>query len=379
MNSTENIQTELDNQFYGQFREKSILVTGHTGFKGSWLTIWLDMLGARVNGLALDPQTSPNNYEVANVAGLIERDARIDIRNRIAVSEFVATVQPDVIFHLAAQPLVATGIEEPYTTFETNVMGTAAILEAVRQLQKPCAVVVVTSDKCYQSSSGNPGHTETDPLGGSEPYGASKASAEIVVNAYRETYFPNNNEHGISVASVRAGNVLGGGDWSPFRIVPDIVNCLQSNKPILLRSPFSIRPWQHVLVPLSGYLLLASRMLSTQERDFLAGAWNFGPPPFERISVQMVAEKAIEIWGSGTWQPIKNAYEAYESPRLELNIDKAINDLMWFPKWNFPTTMEYTINWYRDFFIRNRQKDMLERCLSDIEAFVTSPIPVQSH
>ena len=360
--------------FGGHFREKTVLVTGHTGFKGSWLVIWLNQLGAKVCGIALDPPTNPNNYELSRVADLLTCDLRIDIRDRARVASSIKQIQPDVIFHLAAQPIVAYGIENPFETFEINAMGTAVVLEAVRELQRTCAVVVVTSDKCYKNTESLMGYQETDPLGGSEPYGASKAAAENIVNAYRQTFFSGSTKGApvVSVASARAGNVIGGGDWSPHRVLPDIVSSLSNCEAITLRSPDSVRPWQHVLVPISGYLLLAAKMLSSSAPLTLADAWNFGPFPDEVITVQEVAERAIKLWKSGKWVRAENTYAAHETKFLGLKINKAVKNLGWYPSWNFDRSMERTIDWYRAYKKNGIGSDMRIQCLNDIHEFVTA-------
>ena len=360
--------------FGGYFRDKNVLVSGHTGFKGSWLSLWLTLLGARVSGIALDPPTKPNNYDVSRLGELLSSDLRIDIRDRSEIAHAVANLQPDVIFHLAAQPIVAFGIENPYETFEINVMGTASVLEAVRLLHRPCVVVVVTSDKCYENAESPVGYKESDRLGGSEPYGASKAAAEIVVNAYRNTYFSHraNDFPVVSLASARAGNVIGGGDWSAHRILPDIVESLANGEPISLRSPDSVRPWQHVLVPLSGYLMLAAKMLAGKSVSNLTAGWNFGPTPEGEITVSMVAEKAIQLWNSGSWVRVDNAFAYHEKTLLSLNIDKAIKQLGWYPRWNFDRSMERTIAWYKTYQSKGADANMQGECIEDIKAFCGS-------
>lgn len=372
MTSERTLEDMSFSDFGGHFRDKNVLVTGHTGFKGSWLSLWLTLLGANVSGIALDPPTKPNNYELSRVGDLLASDLRIDIRDRSKLAEAITDIRPDVIFHLAAQPIVAFGIENPYETFESNVMGTASVLEAVRLLNRPCAVVVVTSDKCYENTESLVGYTEDDRLGGTEPYGASKAAAEIVVNAYRNTFFSVNTNvlPIVSLASARAGNVIGGGDWSTHRILPDIVTSIANSSPVSLRSPNSVRPWQHVLVPLSGYLMLAARMLSGKSLPSLMGAWNFGPLPEGAITVRMVTEKAIQLWNSGSWISVDNAFADHEKTFLSLNIDKATRDLGWRPQWNFDRSMERTIEWYKAYQLKGADADMQSECFADIRAFI---------
>ena len=350
------------------FAGKRILVTGHTGFKGSWLAIWLRSLGAEVSGISLDPPTSPSNYVTSGLGELLANDLRVDIRSYRDLLHGLELVQPDVIFHLAAQPIVAYGVDNPYETFNTNIMGTVALLEAVRTRKRPCVVVVFTSDKCYVNKETERGYKETDPLGGSEPYGSSKAGAEIVVNAYRDAYFTEGvpGYFPVYIASARAGNVIGGGDWSPHRIVPDIVRSLAANKPVGLRSPDAIRPWQHVLEPLYGYILLAEKMLSSSNPEKFAQAWNFGPPATELVSVRQLVEMAIKIWGKGSWESIDNPYTKHEKGLLLLDSTKATEMLGWSPKWDFAQTIEKTVRWYRSHSESLDQKNTLSLCEVDL-------------
>ncbi len=347
---------------------KRVLVTGHTGFKGSWLAIWLKSLGAEVSGISLNPATNPSNYELSGVGELLTLDLRVDVRSYRDLLSAVELVQPEVIFHLAAQPIVAFGVDNPYETFDTNIMGTVSLLEAVRVLRRPCVVVVVTSDKCYVNKETKRGYTETDPLGGSEPYGSSKAGAEIVVNAYRETYFTEGvpNYSPVYLASARAGNVIGGGDWSPHRILPDIVRSLASNEPIQLRSPEAVRPWQHVLEPLHGYILLAEKMMGSSTPEKFTQAWNFGPPPMELVSVRQLVEMAIQIWGKGSWESIENPYSKHEKGLLLLDSSKATEVLGWSPRWEFKQTIEKTVRWYRALGEFLDQKNVLSLCEGDL-------------
>jgi CDP-glucose 4,6-dehydratase len=348
-----------------------VLLTGHTGFKGSWLAIWLKHLGAVVSGLALDPGTPPSNFEASRVASLMAHDVRADIRDREALAQLVSRWQPEVIFHLAAQPLVRRGWLEPLETFDVNVRGTATVLDVVRCASRPCVVIIVTSDKCYEAATS--AHSEDDRLGGHEPYGASKAAAEIVTEAYRRSYFPPElvEIHGIRVATVRAGNVIGGGDWSPDRIVPDLVRALVSGSEILVRFPKAVRPWQHVLVPLSGYLELAARLLRATEPGSLCTGWNFGPPVDGDVPVEALVEAALALWGSGSWRPVDDCLAAHEAPYLGLDIAKASQLLDWCPAWDFEESLAVTIDWYRDFY-RDRSHDMLSRCLDDVERYMAA-------
>jgi len=273
------------------FSGKSVLVTGHTGFKGSWLVLWLNELGAKVSGYALNPETTPNHFDCSRIKELLVNDYREDIRNKEMLRRVVSEVKPDFIFHLAAQPLVLDSYKKPYETFEINVLGTANLLDVIHELNLQVVVVVVTSDKCYLNDGSGRAFVETDSLGGHDPYSASKASTEILVESYRSSFF-SSEENGVSLASVRAGNVMGGGDWCQNRIVPDCMRAFSNNEPVNLRSPGSTRPWQHVLEPLSGYLLLASRM-SVSSKIYNT-AWNFGPNESNEKSVEDLTKALSE-------------------------------------------------------------------------------------
>lgn len=336
------------------FSGRSVLVTGHTGFKGSWLTMWLHHLGALVSGYALDPPTTPSLYELAGVAGLVVRDGRGDVRDLMSLRNAVEEAHPDVIFHMAAQPLVRNAFANPAVTFDVNVMGTVNMLEAVRLAHRPCVVIVVTSDKCYENSGCPTGFVEADRLGGTEAYGASKAAAELVVAAYRSTYFPPERyqDHGVSVASVRAGNVIGGGDWSADRIIPDVVRALAAHQPVKLRFPAAIRPWQHVAVPLSGYLHLAAALIDGKiSQQTGCGAWNFGPGPDSEVPVSRLVDDAIRLWGSGGCESVSDPLQSHEATALRLDVSKASRILGWQPAWAYEMSIERTIAWYRSWAI----------------------------
>lgn len=355
--------------FADSFRGRRALITGHTGFKGSWLAIWLSHLGAVVSGLALDPPTSPSNFEASGVHALLTEDARADIRDRSAVAASLARCQPEVVFHLAAQPIVRVGLADPLGTIDVNVRGTATVLDAVREAARPCVVVVVTSDKCYEAA--NSAHVEEDRLGGAEPYGASKAAAEMVVDAYRSSYFPAQlvGVHGVRVASVRAGNVIGGGDWSTDRIFPDLARAVAGGSDVLVRSPRAVRPWQHVLAPLSGYLALAARLLEDPEPAPLCGAWNFGPSPDAARPVQALVETALARWGAGPWRRVQDDLVEHEAAYLALDSEKAARLLHWRGAWDFEQSVSATVDWYRKFYAE-RPKSMLGPCLADIERYM---------
>jgi CDP-glucose 4,6-dehydratase len=325
---------------------KRVLVTGHTGFKGSWLSLWLHHLGAKVIGLSNEPEVQPTLLSQLGLDHCVE-DHLGDVRNAPGLADLVAQTQPDVVFHLAAQPLVRRSYQEPLYTWETNVLGTVHLLEALRQLRKPCAAVFITTDKVYENREWNFGYRETDPLGGYDPYSSSKAAAEIAIAAWRQSFFPLHNP--VAVAVARAGNVIGGGDWSEDRVVPDAVRSLQANRPIQVRNPGSTRPWQHVLEPLSGYLLLAQKLYQAIDAGVenpYATAFNFGPALSSNQSVQRLIEQVLKCW-PGQWQDVSNPHALHEAGKLHLITDQAFHLLGWQPRWDFGQTVEKTISWYR--------------------------------
>jgi CDP-glucose 4,6-dehydratase len=326
-----------------------VLVTGHTGFKGSWLCEWLLQLGAEVHGVALEPDTDPSLFRQL---GLVQRLNHMvaNIRDPEAVATAFASAHPRIIFHLAAQPLVRRSYQQPQETFATNVIGTANVLEAVRTSQHPCAVVVVTSDKCYENLETGRDYREDDALGGHDCYSASKAAAEIVTSAYRRSFFRDNPEK--HIASARAGNVIGGGDWAEDRIVPDCIRHLIKGEAVPVRNPRATRPWQHVLEPLSGYLQLGAHLLDGSLRGEGAGrnasasAFNFGPGPGSDRSVQGLVEEVLKSW-AGTWENKSNPSAPHEAHRLSLDTSKAAGVLGWTPRWDFVRTVRETVDWYR--------------------------------
>ena len=327
--------------FTNVYKNKRVLVTGHTGFKGSWLSQWLITLGADVYGIALEPKTEQDNFVVSGLMNKIHHHI-CNIKDLAATLKLFSKIQPQMVFHLAAQPLVKVSYDDPVDTYQTNLLGTVHLLEAIRRTPSIKTAVMITSDKCYKNVEWEWGYRETDELGGLDPYGASKACAEIAIQSYRESFF--NSPGGTQVASTRAGNVIGGGDWSGMRIVPDIIRALMVEKTIELRSPQATRPWQFVLEPLSGYLWLGARLWSGSG---LAGGWNFGPEPASIVTVQELTEKMIAAWGSGTIKDISSGKQFHEATLLSLDISKARFHLHWKPALTLDETVEFTVQWYK--------------------------------
>jgi CDP-glucose 4,6-dehydratase len=329
---------------------RRVFVTGHTGFKGAWLTAWLRKLGARVTGYALDPDTTPSVFLELGLPGDCE-DMRADVRDYDRLTAALKASRPEFVFHLAAQPLVRKSYEAPLDTLSTNVMGTAHVLDALRVSRVPAAVVVVTSDKCYENDGSGRPIEEADPMGGHVVYSMSKGATELVVSSYRRSFFSPErlSEHGVAVASARAGNVIGGGDWARDRIVPDTVRALASSEPIPVRNPSATRPWQHVLEPLGGYLLLGCRLArgSAEDRARFCDGWNFGPLSEGSRTVRDVVTSAISCWGAGDWVDKSDPAAPHEAQTLGLSIVKARTKLHWRPRWGFDETIRRTVDWYR--------------------------------
>ena len=356
----------LDNAFKGSYKGKRVLVTGHTGFKGSWLCIWLRELGAEVIGYSLEPPSIPNNFEACNLASKITH-IHGDIRNLEHLQEVFKKYNPEIVFHLAAQPLVRLSYEEPKLTFDTNVGGTVNVLETARLTPSIRAFINVTSDKCYKNREWVWGYREEDPMGGHDPYSASKGCAELVFAAYQHSFFA--NELSIGVASVRAGNAIGGGDWGTDRIIPDCIRTLAKNESVGIRHPQATRPWQHVLEPLSGYLWLGALLLENPEK--YSGAWNFGPQNEAIRMVQEVVEAFIKLWGSGSWIDISTSETnpVHEATLLKLCCDKVNTYLKWQSILSLDESLRLVADWYKIFHYVNKPPSMYAICTDQIKEY----------
>ena len=345
--------------FSSIYKDKTVLVTGHTGFKGAWLSLWLCKLGARVTGISKDIPTEPSLFDSIMLEG-ITNDLRGDIVNSEFVAESVSLIKPDFVFHLAAQPIVKKSYDDPVGTFGTNVLGTINILNALIKMSKPCSAVLVTSDKCYENQEWTWGYRENDRLGGKDPYSASKAAAEIAINAMHHSFFKFGSN--VSIASARAGNVIGGGDWAPNRIVPDAMRAWGAKHSVKIRNPYSTRPWQHVLEPLSGYLRLGQVLSERGEQKFNGESFNFGPNASQNLPVIGLLEKLALVWKDRVrprFVEVEPQDSFHESGLLKLNCDKAQHLLDWVPTLDIDQTIEFTGEWYVQFY-RAIAKDMVD-------------------
>lgn len=340
---------------------KKVFLTGHTGFKGSWMSIWLSSMGAIVKGYALDPNTTPNLYTVARVDELIESEIA-DIKNLETLSSSMISFEPDILIHMAAQPLVRFSYNDPVDTFATNVMGTVHVLESARKCTTLKAIVSVTTDKCYENKEWAWGYRENEPMGGHDPYSSSKGCAELVTAAYRSSFF--NQSNSPALASARAGNVIGGGDWAVDRLIPDILKAFENKEPVIVRNPNSTRPWQHVLEPLSGYLLLAQNLYLHGSK--FAEAWNFGPKDDDCKPVDWILIQMTEKWGNGAEWKLDEDSNPHEAGFLKLDCSKAAMLLNWSPKWNLELSLNKIINWHHDWL---SGKDMQQACLQEIISY----------
>jgi CDP-glucose 4,6-dehydratase len=345
---------------------KRVFLTGHTGFKGSWLSLWLTSMGAHVTGYALAPNTLPNLYDVLDIGSVVHFSHIADIRNIIELNNAITIAQPEIVIHMAAQPLVRYSYTNPVETYATNVMGTVHVLECIRKLGCVRASVVVTTDKCYENKEWVWGYRENEPMGGYDPYSNSKGCAELVTSAFRQSYFPDNlySEHQHALASARAGNVIGGGDWSEDRLIPDALKAFEAGEALMIRNPMATRPWQHVLEPLSGYLILAQSLYTAGTK--FAGAWNFGPREGDARPVQEVVNLLIEKSPVGAGWQQDQGEQPHEAHSLKLDCSKANQFLGWHPKWSLETAIQHIADWQSAFLSK---RDMREISLKQINAY----------
>lgn len=353
--------------FNNIYKNKVVLVTGHTGFKGSWLSLWLKELGANVIGYALEPPTKPNHFELLNldIISIIG-----DIRDRKKLYDTFKKYKPEIVFHLAAQPIVRDSYSDPLYTLETNIMGTVNVFEACRKTNSVRAIINVTSDKCYENKEWLWGYRENEPMGGYDPYSVSKGCSELITSAYRNSFFNLNDfgkKHNTLLASARAGNVIGGGDWAKDRLIPDIMKATQNNETVIIRNPDATRPWQHVLESLSGYLLLGEKLL--EGNKVFAEAWNFGPGNNEYVCVFDVVNIVKKYWDKVSFKILKKTADLYEASLLQLDCSKAYNKLKWRPIWNWRKAVEITINWYKTFYEETKVNTS-----EDINNYITEAI-----
>ena len=362
------------------YKNKTVLITGHTGFKGSWLAIWLKELGADVVGYSLEPPSDPNNFEATK---LQEKITHIhgDIRDLDRLMETFKKHQPEFVFHLAAQPLVRLSYEEPKLTFDTNVGGTVNVFEAVRKTPSVKVLVNITSDKCYENREWVWGYRENDPMGGHDPYSASKGCAELVFNSYLKSFFSQGaaQNRPIGAASARAGNVIGGGDWGADRLVPDCIRALSNHQPIGIRNPHAVRPWQHVLEPLGGYLLLGAAQW--QDPQKYSGSWNFGPDDGSHLTVAEMADRLIKYWGDGSWNDLSDPNAPHEAKLLKLCCDKAHASLNWHGVLTIDECLKMTADWYKKYYMENQNADVYALCVEQLRSYMdkaTTTFPRQS-
>ncbi|MEM9411577.1 MAG: CDP-glucose 4,6-dehydratase [Planctomycetota bacterium] len=360
------------------FAGKRVFVTGHTGFKGSWLSLWLSQLGSHVAGYSLEPPTNPSNFIVSGIEDRLVKSTIGDLRDYQRLHDAIAEFEPDLIMHLAAQSVVKRGYQNPLETISTNVMGTANVLESIRMLGMPCAVFCVTSDKCYFNKEQPWGYRETDEMGDLDPYGGSKGAAELIIRSFRESYFPieNIDEHRVWLASGRAGNVIGGGDWTDHALVVDCIKAFHELQAVSIRNPLAQRPWQHVLQCLSGYMTVSANLLARTNKQICSG-WNFGPLPGNELPVSEVVRLLADYWGGGQWIVESKAGHKREAQILRLAIDKAIWELDWRPAWNVTESLQKTVQWYQEYFdpTNHAMQDFSLRQIREFELAMVSRNP----
>lgn len=357
----------IDKNFW---EKKKVFVTGHTGFKGSWLSLWLHSLGAEVTGYALVPPTDPSLFELCKIGNLV-KSITGDVRNSKLLNQAMIGANPEIIIHMAAQSLVRDSYKDPVETYSTNVMGTVNLFEAVRKCKGVKAVINVTTDKCYENREWYWGYRENEPMCGYDPYSNSKACSELVTSSYRSSFFNSKDyeTHGVGIASARSGNVIGGGDWATDRLIPDCVRSILKGEKILIRNPQAIRPWQHVLEPLSGYLMLAEKLYEKGPR--YAEAWNFGPNDQDAKNVEWIVKKICAKWGENISYVIDKGEHPHEAHYLKLDCSKAKSELRWYPKWNLEQAIDKVIEWTMAY---KENRDLTEVCLKQIDEYVSSEI-----
>jgi CDP-glucose 4,6-dehydratase len=352
-------QAQVDPQFWNG---KRVFLTGHTGFKGGWLSLWLHSMGAHVTGYALAPTTNPNLFDVLAVEAMIEKSHIGDIRDLASLQKAMALAKPDVVIHMAAQPLVRYSYANPVETYATNVMGTVHLLESTRSIDSVRSTVIVTTDKCYENREREAGYREDEAMGGFDPYSSSKGCAELVSSAYRQSYFSKSDNH---LASARAGNVIGGGDWSEDRLIPDAIKAFEANQALMIRNPFATRPWQHVLEPLSGYLVLAQALY--ERGAAFASAWNFGPRDEDNRSVNEVIDLLISNWGDSAGWEKEGSEQPHEANLLKLDCSKAGSQLNWTPKWSLEIAVQKIVEWQKAY---QQKQNMREVSLAQINQYM---------
>tara|TARA_B100000767_G_C19698617_1_gene507368 strand:+ start:59 stop:1129 length:1071 start_codon:yes stop_codon:yes gene_type:complete len=343
------------------WKGKRVFITGHTGFKGSWISLWLNSLDAKVKGYALNPPTSPSLFNEARLDEIIESEIG-DIRNQKNLLKSMVAFNPDILIHMAAQPLVRESYDQPVETYDVNVLGTVKVLEVARSCSNLKSIICVTSDKCYENNGIDKSYKEGDPMGGHDPYSSSKGCSELVVSSYRHSFF---NQNSIGIASVRAGNVIGGGDWANNRLIPDILRSFAKNNAVIIRNPNAIRPWQHVLEPLAGYIILAQKLYEDQAS--YSQAWNFGPYEKDSKPVSWILDQMISMWPNSRWI-LNDEKGPYEAELLKLDIQKSISKIGWRPIWSLELSLKKIIKWYKSWL---NQEDMKAVCIAEIEDYMS--------